>query len=160
MSVLRRTTEDLSELTPRVRYEDDFYTWIGQQVALLRAGRFDEIDAENIAEELADVAKSEFNALESALTIVLLHMLKWEHQPERRGRSWDASIAEHRRRAVRLLKESPGMGPRLQEAVDHAYLDARGRASAETDRPRKAFPPACPYGFDEIMTRPFDFDPD
>lgn len=159
MSVLRRTVES-NELVEHVRYEDDLYTWVGQQVALLRAGKFSEIDAENIAEELGDVGNELYDKLESALTIVLLHMLKWDHQPERRSRSWDNSIDEHRRRVLKVLRKNPGLKPHLEEAIAEGYADARNQASTETGRPRKAFPPACPYGFDEIMTCPFDFDPD
>jgi hypothetical protein len=36
-------------------YERDLYAWVQEQVALLRAGRLGEIDAENIAEEISDV---------------------------------------------------------------------------------------------------------
>ena len=80
------------------RYEDDLYTWVQEQVALLRAGRLGEIDARDIAEELSDVGKSEYRALESALTLILAHILKSDYQPDRRTRNWDNTIGTQRDR--------------------------------------------------------------
>ena len=51
----------------RTRYEDDLYSWVLEQVALLRAGRLGEIDAENIAEELSDVGSEQYDKLESSV---------------------------------------------------------------------------------------------
>ena len=65
----------------QARYEEDYYTWINEQVTLLRARRFDEIDAENVAEELGDLGKDEFAKLQSCLRVLLMHMLKWDQQP-------------------------------------------------------------------------------
>ena len=40
-------------------YERDVVAWSIEQARLLRAGRFDEIDIEHIADEIEDVGKSE-----------------------------------------------------------------------------------------------------
>ena len=70
-------------------YERDLYAWSQEQARLLKAGRLDEVDAENVAEEILDVGRNEYDKLESALRVLLTHMLKWDHQPERRSRSWE-----------------------------------------------------------------------
>jgi hypothetical protein len=142
----------------RARYEEDYYTWVNEQVALLRAGRFDEIDAENIAEELSDLGKDEFAKLQSCLRVLLMHMLKWDQQPEHRTRSWVFSIREQRRRHARLMKQNPGLKPRLDEARDQAYEDARDWAANETHLPVREFPKRCPYDWKDILERPFEFD--
>ncbi|RYE71367.1 MAG: DUF29 domain-containing protein, partial [Hyphomicrobiales bacterium] len=80
----------------RTRHEDDVYGWVQEQVASLRAGRIDALDLDSIAEELSDVGAEQYDKLESAVVVVLVHMLKWDHQPERRSRSWTQSIDEHR----------------------------------------------------------------
>ena len=36
-------------------YDDDFYAWTQQQAAAVRAGNWDEIDRENLAEEIEDL---------------------------------------------------------------------------------------------------------
>lgn len=112
----------------RTRYADDLYSWVQEQVALLRAGRVDALDLDNIAEELSDVGLSEYHRLTSAVEIVLLHMLEWDHQPERRSST--LSIAEHRERIlIQLRKKSPGLRSSLDER------SATGSASVASGRP-------------------------
>src|SRR6185437_10104962 len=112
---------------------DDLYSWAVRQAELLRAGRLSEIDPVAIAEEIDDVGLEEYHRLESALRVVMLHLFKWDHQPDRRSRSSALSIREHRRRVHRQLRRSPGLKSQLDEALEAAYEDARLEASAETD---------------------------
>jgi Domain of unknown function DUF29 len=141
---------------PPTRYEDDIHAWAKEQARLLRAGRFDRIDAENLAEEVADAGKRECDKLESALRVLLTHMLEWDHQPKQRSRSWESTIREQRRRVGRQLRKNPSLKSRLAEALDEAYPDARDRASAETDMDVEIFPEACPYDWGTMLTRPFE----
>ena len=147
------TTTRARPPTPRTRYEDDLYTWVEEQVALLRAGRLTEIDAENIAEELADVARAEFRALVGAIAIVTEQLLKWDHQPRLRSRSWELSVREHRERIVDALSDNPGMKPRLPDAIARGYKYGRVQALKATSLPDETLPEVCPYSFEEIMTR-------
>ena len=62
---------------------DDYYRWALEQAALIRAGRFSEVDIVNVAEEIEDVGKSELRAFRSNLEAILVHMLKWNYQAER-----------------------------------------------------------------------------
>lgn len=144
--------------TGATRYETDMYTWVQEQVALLRAGQVDALDLENIAEELNDVGLSEYYRLQSAVEIILLHMLKWDHQPERRTRSWALSIAEHRERARIQQRKSSGLKSSLGEIRSDAYRLGRLGAARQMRRPVKSLPDECPYTWDEILNRPFDFD--
>ena len=68
-------------------YDRDFYAWANEQAALLRAGRLSEADIENIAEEIESMGRSEKRDLVSRLTVVLLHLLKWQFQPSHRSNS-------------------------------------------------------------------------
>lgn len=142
----------------KTAYEADYYTWVNEQVALLTSGRLDEIDARNIAEELADMGRSEYRALESSIRTLVTHMLKWDQQPEHRTRSWIFSIREQRRRIERILAENPGLKSRRLEALDHAYLSARDWASFETHLDVSEFPKTCPYDWDDLTGRPFEAD--
>ena len=145
---------------PATTYEADFYTWTQEQGARLRAGRLDSLDRENLAEEIESLGRSQFHTLTSALRIVLMHMLKFDHQPSRRTRSWAISIASHRKNAADELKDSPGLKSRLGEAIDRAYRRARFEAADETGLPLKRFPETCPYTLNDITTRPFAIDED
>ncbi len=84
----------------------------------------------------------------------MLHLLKWDHQPDRRSRSWTLTILEERRRVHRRLRRSPGLKSQLEEALEAAYGNARLKASSETGRPTRAFPATRPFEFSEIMERP------
>jgi hypothetical protein len=143
-----------------VSYEKDFAGWAFAQAKLLRQGAFPGIDVENIAEELETLGRDEFNKLESALTIVVMHMLKWDYQPAKRSRSWANSIRIQRIHAARQIRDNPSLKPRLNEALNEAYETARLQASTETKLPPKAFPAECPYTWSDVTERPFAIDPD
>lgn len=132
-------------------YDDDVYTWAMRNAELLRQGRFDQIDVAHIAEEIESVGKSERRELENRLIVLLAHLLKWRAQPERRGRSWRATIKEQRRRVAGVLKTNPGLQPLLDEILDEAYQSARLVASRETDLDEATFPEVCPYAFEDIL---------
>ncbi len=134
--------------------EADLYSWALRQAELLRAGRLMEIDPAAIAEEIDDVGEEQYDKLESALRILMLHLLKWDCHPDRRSRSWTASVREQRRRVLRQLRRNPGLKSRLDEALLEAYEDARDEASGETGLPLDTFPAARPYEYAELMERP------
>jgi len=139
-------------------YEADLHLWASQQAALVREGRLSELDLVHIAEELDDVGNEIYQRLESALTILLAHMLKWDFQPDRRSRSWEATIREHRRRVEKLLKQNPSLKSKLTEALSESYQNGRDRASGETDLPVGRFPEQCSYRWEDILNREFSLD--
>src|SRR5271157_2014106 len=112
-------------LGARVTKEADLYSWALRQAELLRAGRLSEIDPAGIAEEIDDVGDEQYDKLESALRVLMLHLLKWDHQVDRRSRSWTLTVLEQRRRVQRQLRKNPGLKSRIDEAMTDAYEDAR-----------------------------------
>ena len=141
------------------RYDRDLYGWAVEQAALLRAGRIAEADVHNIAEEIDDVGNEQYHRLESALRIILLHLLKWDHQPDRRSRSWHLSIVVQRKHVLNVLRKNPGLKPLIDEAVTEAYDIARLEAVGQTLLDDDVFPLECPYSFEQIMERPIDWPP-
>jgi hypothetical protein len=151
--------DDRTKPDQTARYDEDLYGWAVEQAALLRAGRIAEADALNIAEELDDVGNEQYDKLESALRVILLHLLKWNHQPERRSRSWRNSVMVHRNHVSKVLRKNPGLKPHVADAIAEAYEDARLDAATETDRDEDSFPKSCPYEWDAIMNRAIDWPP-
>jgi len=49
-------------------YETDFYSWIQNQVGVLRSGNFANLDLDNLIEEIEDMGKSQRLKLEKPLT--------------------------------------------------------------------------------------------
>jgi Domain of unknown function DUF29 len=138
-----------------VGYEEDFYAWTVEQARLLRAGEFSAIDVENIAEEIESMGRSDQREIKSRLIVLLAYLLKWQLQPERQSRSWSATIREQRRKVEELLSESPSLRPAILEILPVAYADAREDAAEESGLAETAFPEACPFTPDEVLSRTF-----
>ena len=138
-----------------VAYERDFYSWSQEQARLIRAGRLDAIDRENVAEEIESLGREQLNKLESALRVLLIHFLKWDYQPTLRSRSWMLSIAAQRVEIDDIIGDNPGLKPRIGEAIARAYRRARIAAARETDLELDELPEQCPYGWDQIIDREF-----
>jgi hypothetical protein len=136
-------------------YDRDFYSWSLEQARLVREGRWGAIDRENVAEEIESLGREQFNKLESALRVLLLHMLKWDHQPELRSRSWTLSIKAQRIELEQVLDDNPGLRPRIGEAIARGYRRARVEAARETGLDEERFPAQCPYSWAEIVSREF-----
>jgi hypothetical protein len=139
----------------RAEYERDFYSWLLEQARYLREGRFDALDRDNLAEEIESLGREQFNKLVSALRVLMLHVLKWDHQPALRSRSWVLSIEEQRLEIADVLADNPGLRPRIGEAIARAYRRARIEAAKETGLDESVFPIACPYSFNDIVSRTF-----
>ena len=136
-------------------YEHDFYTWTVDQARLIREGRWTAIDRENVAEEIECLGKEQFAKLRSAIRVLLVHMLKWDHQHNRRTRSWSLSIKTQRLDLDDVLEGNPGLRPRISEAIEKAYRKARVEAAQETGLEEEQCPQQCPYAWDDIVGRDF-----
>jgi hypothetical protein len=137
--------------TPSARYETDVIAWAYQQAALLRAGRFAELDIEHIADEIEDVARSEQRELASRMAVLLAHLIKWRYQPERRGTSWQRTIREQRRSIARRLRRTPSLKHALGDTDwwADAWGDAVAIALNETGL--EDLPETCPWTTGQIL---------
>jgi len=94
-------------------YERDFYRWATEQAAVMRDKRFElealGIDWVNVAEELNTLGRSEKRELRSRFRVLLLHLLKWQHQPTHQSASWKRTIEIQREAVGELLSESPSL---------------------------------------------------
>lgn len=132
-------------------YDLDFYAWANEQARLLRAGRLSEADVEHIAEEIESMGRSEKRELVSRLTVLLLHLLKWQYQPDMRSVSWRNSIKVQRVRLDSHLRDNPSLKSVLPAAIDEAFRVARLEAETETGLAETAFPTPCPWPFEQMM---------
>jgi hypothetical protein len=139
-------------------YEQDFHAWALQQAKLLRTRQLDCADLDNIAEEIESMGRSEKRELTSRLTVLLLHLLKWQHQPAFRGNSRRLTIKGQRRGLDRHLRDNPSLKSQLDQAMSDAYGDARIEAERETGLAAETFSDICPFTFDQAIND--DFWPD
>ncbi|MGK7896765.1 MAG: DUF29 domain-containing protein [Xenococcus sp. (in: cyanobacteria)] len=131
-------------------YNKDYIAWSDEQALLLEQWRWDELDLINLIEEVKDLGNRHRDALESKLTRLLMHLLKWQYQPEKRSNSWRSSIKEARKQISRLIRKHPVLKIYLEQVYEQCYLDAREDASDETGLDINTFPLACPYSSFEI----------
>ena len=138
-------------------YETDVIAWAQEQVRLLRAGRFDALDIEHIADEIEDVGKSEQRELESRMAVLLAHLLKWQHQPERRGSSWQRTIKEQRKAIARRITKTPSLKSDLLDAEwwEGVWGDALIKAADETGIDIGQLPGRCPWLEEQILSAEF-----
>ncbi len=136
-------------------YWQDFYSWLMTNAQLLRQGRLSEIDVEHLAEELESMGRSEKRALISRLTILLVHLLKWQFQPARRSKSWRNTLTVQRSDVLDLLEDSPSLRYELEQHIEKAYEKAKLIAEDETGIEKAHFPQRCPYSFEQIVDQEF-----
>ncbi|MEH2091335.1 DUF29 domain-containing protein [Nostoc sp.] len=139
-------------------YEQDFYLWIQTTAELLKQGRLTELDLENLIDEIETMGRSEKKALRSNLEVVLMHLLKYKYQAEKRSGSWRATIREHRKRIRQALEESPSLKPYFDEVFELCYDDARLLAVDETELHLATFPEQSPFTPEQALDP--DFLPD
>ena len=94
------------------------------------------------------MGKSEQRELESRMATLLAHLLKWRFQPERGGRSWEATTREQRRVILRRLQRTPSLKADVAdpEWFGDAWSDAKVKVSQEAGL--DDLPDACPWTVD------------
>jgi hypothetical protein len=141
----QQTLQPLAEL-----FEADETAWLDRSAELIRTGRFDQLDTANLAEYLTDMAKRDRREVFSRLVVLLTHLLKWEHQPDRRSGSWQGTILEQQRE-LRQLLESGSLHNHAAAIFAEAYADARKQAAAETEMARETFPEECRWELETAL---------
>lgn len=139
-------TESLSEL-----YEKDEVAWLEAMAEIAAQRRCADLDLIHLNEFLSDMAKRDRREVKSRLAILLAHMLKWEHQPEKRAGSWRSTIRTQRNELRDQLQESGTLRNHAETVLERTYQDALKLAADETELPLSAFPAECPWTIDELI---------
>jgi hypothetical protein len=138
-------------------YEQDFYAWTQEQAALLRKGVVHDLDLTHLAEEIESLGKSDRRALGSHLRTLVMHLLKWQYQPDGRltGHSWESSILNARAEITELVEDSPSLEREVPGLLTRWYPLARRQAAAETRLPLPTFPTTCPWTPEHVLDADF-----
>ncbi|AFY32386.1 DUF29 domain-containing protein [Calothrix sp. PCC 7507] len=132
-------------------YQADFNLWIDKTAKLLREHRWQEIDLEHLIAEVEDLGKSERRAIISQLIRLLLHLLKWQYQPQRRSDSWLDSITDARTQIELAIQDSPSLKSYPIEQLKESYQKARRQAAKQTGMIISVFPEGCPYSLELVL---------
>jgi hypothetical protein len=136
--------------TGPVDHDTDEHAWLREQARLLRGHRFDKVDRVHLAEFLDDMAKREVRDVSSRLVQLLMHLLKFACQPDRRSRSWVLS-AQKQQASLEDLLESPSLRRAAEDRFAQSYERARRMAAAEAGLPLSAFPSVSPWALDDAL---------
>lgn len=131
-------------------YEQDETAWLEEMAILARDRDSTELDWDNLFEYLTAMAQRDRREVKSRLVVLLCHVLKWEHQPDRRSASWRATIIEQRQRLADLASRGV-LRAHAESILADAYTEALELASAETSLPVESFPPQCKLDVDSLL---------
>lgn len=132
-------------------YNTDFYAWTQEQAALLRNQQWSRVDLPNLIEEIESLGNQQRQELRNRLSVLIGHLLKWQYQPQRRSRSWLATIRIQRLDIAELLEDNPSLKPYLEEALQKAYPKGVELAVGKTDLPNRTFPAENPYSLLDVL---------
>ena len=138
-------------------YDADFTAWASHQAMLLREQKWDALDLLHLIEEIEGLTRSDRRGLRSSLRILLMHLLKWRYQPERRveGHSWEDTIVEQRKQVQDYVTESPSLNREVAPLLRDNYAHAKRRASIQTELPLETFPEECPWTAEQVLDEDF-----
>jgi hypothetical protein len=121
--------------------------------AIERVKQLPETEQDRIAllilEEIEN--NSEKRAISSQLIRLLLHLLKWQYQPQRRSDSWLDSITDARTQIELTIKDSPSLKNYPQEQLTESYEKARRQAAKQTGLIISTFPEECLYDLELVL---------
>lgn len=131
-------------------YDEDYWTWTQKQADALRRRSGNELDWDLLAQELDALGATEERELRSRYVVLMLHLLKWAYQAERRSRSWTNTIANQREHIAEHFERNPGLKSQDAAIFAKSYKEARRDASSETDLDLKLFPVDPPFTPEQV----------
>jgi hypothetical protein len=138
-------------------YSQDFYAWCCTTAALIRAGKWYDIDPEALAEEIDSLGRSQKRELGSRVEVLVMHLLKWCYQSRggEQSHSWYDTILEQRGQIQALLDDNPSLRSQVPDVLSTRYSRARTRAIGETRLHAAAFPETSPWTDAQVLDEAF-----
>ncbi|KJR43712.1 protein of unknown function DUF29 [Candidatus Magnetoovum chiemensis] len=102
------------------------------------------------SEEIESLGKNNKRELGSRLAVLIMHLLKWQHQPRKRSKSWKTTIRTQRREIERLLEDSPSLKYGIEIIISKEFLRAKRDFEDETGISKKMLPETCPYTWEQL----------
>ncbi|GAL92832.1 MULTISPECIES: DUF29 domain-containing protein [Microcystis] len=132
-------------------YETDFNLWLEQTVNHLKKGNLQALDLDNLIEEISDMGRNNRREVFGRLKVLLMHLLKWQYQPEKRTNSWINTIDEQREQLELIFRDSPSLKPYLADIFAECYQKAVRGTVNETNLPKETFPVDCPFTQEQVL---------
>jgi hypothetical protein len=139
-------------------YKTDIVEWADKQARALRRHATNEIDWDNVAEEIEDLAARQRREVRRRLRRICEHLLKWRHLPlqhSRSGEGWKKTLVEQRRELMDLLEESPSLCKAAEDALQSQFVNARQDVEGKTGRSLGLPDDVCPWTLKEVLSLDF-----
>jgi len=133
-----------------ILYETDETAWLEQMASAAAARNVAQLDLSHLSEYLTDMARRDKREVQRRLTVLMVHLLKWDHQPSLRSRSWELNIEEQREELQDLL-QSATLRQHADDVLDQSDRRAVRRAAVETSLPETTFPAQCSWSLEHIL---------
>jgi hypothetical protein len=131
-------------------YLRDETAWLDAMAEAARQRDPDALDWDNLAEYLSSMSVRDRRELGSRLAVLLLHLLKWEHQPEKRSRSWHFTL-KTQLKSLRKIASSGVLRRYGEDVLEDHFTEAREMAYEEMHQFPEDLPRTCPYTFQELL---------
>jgi hypothetical protein len=137
-------------------YERDFYAWAMREPACCTGSRRASGATMHWMRRISlrgieSLGRRERREISSRLSVLLTHMLKWQHQPDARSGSLRATTREQRDELEAVLEDSPSRRSIVPERIASAFRRASRKAEDETGLQRSAFPADCTYTPQQVL---------
>jgi hypothetical protein len=136
-------------------YEQDFDQWLTITAQLLKEKEFNALDLENLINEIDSMGKNNKRELKNRLVVLIMHLLKWKYQPQKKSKSWLKTINEQRRQLDFLLEDNPSLKREIETIITKCYEKAKKEASLESDLALNIFPAQNPFPLADILDDDF-----
>ena len=149
-----QSTVDANSKSNRTLYERDFHAWAEQQTACLENRNSQELDWSHVAEEIRDMGISQRKALQSHLTVLMIHLLKLRYsQAEGPRRKWRHECDNARQEISDEIERSPSLKHHQDEALAKAWRDGRRKTTYQMEEHGEDpdLPMECPFTLEQIM---------
>ncbi len=140
-----------------MKQNNDFYIWLHEQANLLRSKEFTQLDIEEIAQQLDDVAASEKRDLRTQFRELLFHLLKLQFVTDMDERiKCRTNIQDARENVQDILDASPSILQGEEDPIiSQSYNYARNTVAFIIDRPVQELPDRCPWALKDLLNHTF-----
>jgi len=133
------------------QYHEDFCEWTFHTANLLRQGKYEEVDIENVAKKIEGLARRDKHQSIEKLIEVISLLLKWQLQPKKQTRRLDLRILNLRIKLSFILNDSPLLTNKMSEMLNELYQSAVNELVTSTHLSAGDFPEKCPYSLKQCL---------
>lgn len=146
----------MADQAPDTLYDTDVAAWAERQAGALRRRAANEVDWDNVAEEIGEVAASQKREVRYRLRVTCEHLLKWRYLRQRRhqGQSWQITLDEQRRALQELFEDSPSLRGFAERALAAAFANALQDVERRSGK-SLGLDDSCPWSLDQVWALAF-----